>query len=207
MPTRGGSRPVDHALTYFNHVRLPSTAILGNLKKPRDLREAFMTSIQRVTVGSLALSGIFVPMMAGVTQIAASYSLRRVVTAPDGRKMPIWTFRTQQLPILHALAQVYVMKAHMLEAIKLFVDENSDIRVRMGIAATVKASMVQQCQASFFALSERCGANGLFQHNQIITTLVRFQFILFSHRLSVSQLDMRGVAIAEGDVLALSIRK
>ena len=87
--------------------------------------------------------------------------------------MPIWSFRTQQLPLFQALSQVYVMKAHMLEATKLFTDKALDVRIRMGVAATVKASMVQQCQASFFALSERCGANGLFQHNQIITTLVR----------------------------------
>ena len=144
---------------------------------PKDPRDAFMTSIQRVCVGSLALSGIFVPMLAGATQICAMYSQRRLVTKPDGGMMPIWNFRTQQLPILQALSQVYVMKAHMLEATKLFTDKALDVRVRMGIAATVKASMVQQCQASFFALSERCGAHGLFQHNQIITTLVSTRVI------------------------------
>ena len=91
--------------------------------------------------------------------------------------MPIWDYRTQQLPIVRALAQVYVFKAHVLEAIKLYTDERLDCRVRMGIGASVKASMARQAQPSFFELSERCGAQGLFEHNQIIPNQVCYESI------------------------------
>ncbi|TDL26559.1 acyl-CoA dehydrogenase NM domain-like protein [Rickenella mellea] len=190
LPIRAGSKPVDHALTTFNHVRLPPSALLGKLEKPADARINFMTCIWRVTVGSLALSALAVPTVAVGTHIAARYSMRRTITGPTGQPFSIWNFRTQQLPIVRALAQVYVMKAHALEAIRMFKDTDIDVRTRMGIAASVKAAMIQHTQSSLFALSERCGAHGLFEHNQIIAT----------------QLEMRGVGIAEGDVLALSIR-
>ncbi|KAF9056772.1 hypothetical protein BDP27DRAFT_1373213 [Rhodocollybia butyracea] len=46
-----------------------------------------------------------------------------------------------------------------------------------------------QTQTNFYELAERCGAQGLHMHNQIIQ----------------SQLEMRGISIAESDVLALSL--
>jgi len=104
--------------------------------------------------------------------------------------VPIIRFRTQQLPILHAVAQTIVLDAYGKDAVRRFLQPNLDPRVRHGIAAALKAAMVQHCQSTLYALSERCGAQGLFEHNQIIQ----------------SQLEMRGVAIAEGDVLALCIR-
>ncbi|TDL17007.1 acyl-CoA dehydrogenase NM domain-like protein [Rickenella mellea] len=190
LPTRAGCRPVDHALTTFNHVRLQHTALLGKLEKPIDPRLHFFKCTWRATVGSLSHSALAVPAVAVSTHIAARYSMRRAITGPNGQPFAIWNFRTQQIPILHALAQAYVMKAHALGAIQLFKDTEIDMRTRMGIVASVKAVMIQHTQSSLFALAERCGANGLYEHNQIIA----------------AQLEMRGVSIAEGDILALSIR-
>jgi len=50
--------------------------------------------------------------------------------------------------------------------------------------------LVQQVEGSLPALSERCGAQGLFLHNQIAAV----------------QLGMRGAVIAEGDTMTLCIR-
>jgi acyl-CoA oxidase len=50
--------------------------------------------------------------------------------------------------------------------------------------------MMSHSQASHYELSERCGAQGLFGHNQIIQQLA----------------ELRGMCIAEGDTLVLSIR-
>ncbi|KAH8085466.1 acyl-CoA dehydrogenase NM domain-like protein [Cristinia sonorae] len=190
MPTRAGANPVDHAITYFDHVRLPKEALLGSLDKPQDLRQNFLDVIWRVGVGSLALSNITIACLRAGVYVAGKYSIRRTVTGTDGKPMAIIKFRTQQLPILHALAQTVVLDAYGKESVKRFLDPSLDPRVRHGLAASLKAVMVQHCQSSLYALAERCGAQGLFEHNQIIQ----------------SQLEMRGVAIAEGDVLALCIR-
>jgi hypothetical protein len=52
--------------------------------------------------------------------------------------MPIIGFRTQQIPILHALAQSFVMQAFMdgSSMLKIFTDFTADPRVRAGVAAT-----------------------------------------------------------------------
>ncbi|TCD66083.1 hypothetical protein EIP91_001841 [Steccherinum ochraceum] len=190
MPTRAGANPVDHAITYFDHVHLPKEAMLGSVEKPHDLRQNFLDVIWRVGVGSLALSNLTIAALRACVYVAGKYSIRRTVTGTDGKPLPIIAFRTQQLPILHTLAQTYVLDAYGKDAAQRFVGPDLDPRVRHGLAATLKAVMVQHCQSDLYSLAERCGAQGLFEHNQIIQT----------------QLEMRGVAIAEGDVLALCIR-
>ncbi|KZT68683.1 acyl-CoA dehydrogenase NM domain-like protein [Daedalea quercina L-15889] len=190
VPQRGGIKPVDHAVTSFDHVRLPSTALLGSLAKPADMRANFISCIWRVSVGSLALATMAVPLLSVNTYLTARYSLRRLVTGSDGSPVSIMSFRTQHGPILHALAQINVLKAHAKAAIELYRDTSIDPRVRDGIAAAAKASMTRHAWSSLSNLTERIGAHGLFEHNNVLQ----------------SELLMRGIRIAEGDVLVLSIR-
>ena len=172
LPQRAGSEPVDHAITYFNHVRLPPKALLGSLEMPTDLRQNFLSVIWRVGVGSLALSLTTIPALKTSAYVAGRYSLRRTVTGANGVPIPIIEFRTQQSPILHTLAQVFVLEAYAKEAVGHFMNTDLDMRVRHGIAASVKAVMVYHCQRSLYDLAERCGAQGLCEHNQIIATQV-----------------------------------
>ena len=87
-------------------------------------------------------------------------------------RQPI-SFRTQQLPILYTLAQVFVLEAFAKDAAERFVARGLDPRIRYGIGAVFKAVMVHHVQGSLFALDQ-------------------------THL----KLEMRGTAIAEGDVLA-----
>jgi len=176
LPTRTGTKPLDHAITYFNHVRLPSHALLGSLKKSSNFRADFLKSIWRVSVGTLALSCLAVPLMATVPYIVAQYSCQRTVTGPDGNPQPLWSFRTQQLPVIHALAQYSVLKSYAEEAISMFKDLSLGPSVQHGVATTLKAVMTQHSQKSLFQLAERCGAQGLFTHTQILQTQVRDGF-------------------------------
>ncbi|KAH8701956.1 acyl-CoA dehydrogenase/oxidase [Talaromyces proteolyticus] len=190
LPTRAGAKPVDHAITSFNHVRLPASALLGSLEKPESMRLNFLSTIQRVTVGTLALSLIMIPVIKRAAYVAGIYSIRRQVQGYDGRPVPIISFRTQQRPILHALAQVAVFEAYAQDSIQGFMQPGLNPPVRHGIATTFKAVLNSATQMTLFNLSERCGAQGLFKHNHIIE----------------NQLEARGNSIAEGDVTALCIR-
>jgi acyl-CoA oxidase len=174
LPPRAGSRPIDHALTYFNHVSLPSTALLGSLDRPQNMRQNFLQVIWRVGVGSIALSTLTVPAIKVAAYISGKYSLRRTVTGHDGKPMPIIKFRTQQLPILHALAQSQVLEAYVKEAAAVFIDPDTPFLTRLGIATSLKAVMVQAAQSNLYVLAERCGAQGLYQYNQIIEYQVCF---------------------------------
>ena len=81
--------------------------------------------------------------------------MRRKVTGKHGQ--PI-SFRTQQLPILYTLAQVFVLEAFAKDAAERFVVRGLD---------------PHHVQCSLFALAERCGAQGLFEENQIIASQAR----------------------------------
>ncbi|OBZ73615.1 Acyl-coenzyme A oxidase 2, peroxisomal [Grifola frondosa] len=190
LPQRGGIQPVDHGVTSFNHVRLPAASLLGFLANPANHRTHFISSIWRVSVGSLALATLSIPLLSVHAYAAARYSLRRMVKGSNGVQVPIMSFRTQQLPILLALAQAAVMKAYAKAAIQIYRDSSLDERVRSGVAAAAKAAMTHHACSSLSDLSERFGARGLFEYNQVIP----------------SELLMRGIRIAEGDVLVLCIR-
>ncbi|KAG1900135.1 acyl-CoA dehydrogenase NM domain-like protein [Suillus fuscotomentosus] len=190
LPPRGGSSPVNHALTSFHHVRLPPSALLGDLTKSDTIHRDFMSSIWRVMVGSLALSSLAIPYLQVGSFVAARYFQRRHVTSLQGNPMPIISYRTQQLPLLHAIAQAFVLRALHKWAVEQFMDQSIDVRVRHGIAACCKAVMLQHAQVANYALSERLGAQGLFEYNQ----------------LSNFYSEVRGISIAEGDTLALSMR-
>jgi len=190
LPTRAGSKPLHHAMTLFDHVRLPASALLGKLEKPEDMRLNFQSVIERVGIGSLILTLSNVSSLRIAAYVAAEYSYRRTITSPQGGAKPIIEFSTQRRPIMYAFAQVAVWDSFGSWATEKFLTPNIEPCVRYGLAAAFKACLVQGTQSSMYTLSERCGSQGLFPHNQIISC----------------PLETRGTSIAEGDVLALCIR-
>ncbi|KAL3492804.1 acyl-CoA dehydrogenase NM domain-like protein [Aspergillus germanicus] len=190
MPRHVGSKMVDHSITTFNHVKLPSSALLGTLDKPTNTRANFPSVISRISVGTLAISSAMIPVLKRCVFVAGKYSLRRTIHGPDGTPIPIISFRTQQIPILHTLAQIAVFEAWLLEATERFRDTGLEASMRHGIATCFKATVVKSTQESLYTLAERCEAQGLYEHNHIIE----------------SQLECRGISISEGDVLTICIR-
>ncbi|KAF9887215.1 hypothetical protein FE257_010469 [Aspergillus nanangensis] len=172
LPPVSIGRVLDHAITSFDQVHLPQTAMLGKLEMPADMRENFLSAIGRVGYGSLALSLWTIPFM------------------QYGEPTPIISFRTQQVPILHALAQVNVMVPYMNWATTQFRDTSVDFRVRHGVGAILKATFMQHGQGSIAGILERCGAQGVFIHNQLVEL----------------EALTRANGIAEGDALVLCIR-
>jgi hypothetical protein len=75
---------------------------------------------------------------------------------------------------LTAVAQAYVLRAYRNWAIERFADEDEDFRVRHAIATCFKAVMIQHSQASCVAISERCGAQGILDYNQLVVIHVSF---------------------------------
>jgi alkylation response protein AidB-like acyl-CoA dehydrogenase len=138
-------------------------------------RSVFMTSIFRVAVGSIAIATIAVSILFVCVTIGARYSLRRTVLGNSETPTPIIDFRTQQIPIFTALAQAHVLRAFDAWAVEAFRDNEADLRVRHGVAACFKVAVVQLCQAANLSVSDRCGAQGLFEYNQMSSLHVRTQ--------------------------------
>ncbi|TFK37276.1 hypothetical protein BDQ12DRAFT_685596 [Crucibulum laeve] len=193
LPSRSGAKPLGHAITYFDHVKLPSAALLGDLPadRPSNPRINFLNEIWRIGIGSIILTAVLIPGLKVATYIAAEYSKRRKVSTPQGKLVPIISFRTQQSPILHALAQTIVLESLYQELRIYFTDRNpKDQDLRNGLATIFKVITLAHWRKSTITLADRCGAQGLFEHNQIISM----------------EMEARGIAIAEGEVLVLSIR-
>lgn len=209
LPPRGGSRPLNHALTYFYQVRLPSCSLLGSPERSADPKKTFFDNISRVAVGTIAIGSLGVPALQVAAYIAAQYSWRRTVIDQNGAQRPIISFRTQHAPIVTALAQAKVLKAFHVGCVKIFLSPRTPESSRTAIAVILKVVMMQFGFKSLFELSDRCGAQGLFEANQISSMLVRnrFSLVVIAPTYRATKYDLRGTAIAEGDILVISISK
>ena len=189
VPRRTATRPLDHSITSFNHVKLSHSSLLGALEKPKDLRANFLSVIQRVAIGTLSLSTFMLPNMKRVVYIAGKYSMRRHIGGNNGKQVPIISFRTQQQPIMHMLAQISVYEAFINDCIRIYMEPGLKPTVRHGIATIVKAVVNSEPMRIMYELTERCGAQGLFEFNGILQ----------------NWFETRGASIAEGDTLVLCI--
>lgn len=87
--------------------------------------------------------------------------------------MAVIKFRTQNLPILHAISQYRVLPAFLVEAATTFRNRKVDPRVRHAISTVFKAVALQHFQKSIKALHDECGWHGYYGHNQILQLEVR----------------------------------
>ena len=155
------------------------SALLGTLAKPKDLRASFLSLISRVAVGAIAIGSLGVPALQVASYIAAKYSMRRTVTDSTGLIKPIMSFQTQKGPILTALAQSFVMKAFHEVAVRKFMEKTQDFYVQHAVSTILKVVMMQHGQTANLGLGDRCGAQGLFEANQLSVMFVSHSITWF----------------------------
>ncbi|KAF9812866.1 hypothetical protein IEO21_05917 [Rhodonia placenta] len=191
LPPRSGGSPLDFAVTFFHRVKLPSTAFLGHgLEAPKDPHALLSKYIWRIPIGSMTLPLTAVPSAKMGATIGIDYSFRRHVQGKGPEKVPIISFRTQQLPVLYTIAIAYVLEAWAPRALEQFMSQELLPETRAGVCVVFKATMCRLLTHHFHMLGERLGAQGIFGYNL----------------LSQMEMDIRGISIAEGDILVLSIR-
>ncbi|KUL87452.1 hypothetical protein ZTR_04742 [Talaromyces verruculosus] len=192
LPKRAGANYLDHAITVFNHVHLPKDALLGEISiQSSTEKEHFSNLIWRVPIGTLSLSLTSIPAIRSSAWIAAQHAMKRTVgdSATD-KGRPIIQFRTQQIPILHAIAQASVLAEYAAWSIKRFMDQQANNRLRHAHAMLFKTIAVTHTLNSTRTLSQEMGWRGLFEDNHVIRC----------------ELESRGTKIAEGDITVLCIR-
>jgi acyl-CoA oxidase len=102
--------------------------------------------------------------------VAGRYSMRRKVAGTHGQPTPIISFRTQQLPILYTLAQVFVVEAFSKDAAERLLPVAWILEFVMELRRYSRRLWSIMFEAVF---SRRCRAQGLFKENQIIASQVR----------------------------------
>ncbi|KAJ3483402.1 hypothetical protein NLG97_g7315 [Lecanicillium saksenae] len=190
LPSRPGAKVIDHAITSFTHVRLEASALLGSLDAPENERKDFFSHIHRVSVGTLSLSMVHIPIIRLSAYILGRYSQRRCVTGPDpGQQIPVVYFSTQNTPILTALTCASVFDAYATTTITGFMEAESP-QIRSSLATIFKQTITHSVKALYPEMIDRCGWQGLYNHNQ----------------LQELALTMQGNSVAEGDILVLCIK-
>ncbi|TCD63375.1 hypothetical protein EIP91_005606 [Steccherinum ochraceum] len=191
LPQRSGGSPLDYAMTTFDHVQLPETSFLGSsLEKPANEQMLLQSYVWRIPIGT-ALASIYVSHAAKfVACVGADYSLRRHIQGRGAERVPIIVFRTQQLPVLYATAVAHVLDAWRRQFVQYQMAANQDPRSKYGLSVVFKATVNRLVTMVARNMAERLGAQGLFGHNVI----------------SQLEMDNRGMAIAEGDIVVVCIR-
>lgn len=157
---------MEHCLTYFNHVRLPATALLSGLQKSKAPREEFF-NMYRVISGTISMGALGVSSMRIASYVAAKYSLRRhVMDTFTKLARPIISFSTQYTTIISAIAQSLVFRFFSDYCHNLFVKANNPT-MRHFIAAVMKTTTMRAAHAIIINLGDRCGAQGLAEVNQM----------------------------------------
>lgn len=190
LPPRSGSSPLDYAITSFDHVHLPPSAFLGiSLDRPDNRQALLHMYIWRIGVGSLSIPMNSVTASTIVACVGSDYSFRRHVQGKGTEKVAIISFRTQQLPILHATAVAYVLEAWRPWAVDQFMRRGTDPRVCHGVAVLFKATVSRLVTKSAQDVGERLGAQGTFGHNlvsqlEVCVAYSRFQYLTCTHGMS-----------------------
>ncbi|RAK97434.1 acyl-CoA oxidase [Aspergillus ibericus CBS 121593] len=191
LPDTGSGRALNHDLTSFDHVHLPPTAVIGDVAKPTNLRDQYLASIHRLNIGALIISLWVIPFLKAAAFIVGKYSQQRTVQAGlHGERVPILTFRTQQLPIAHALAGAAVLERFADWAIEYHKSSAIGPGAKHALSVIFKVVALQNGRDSLFQLIERSGARGVFPDNN----LLKIESIC------------RDSTTAEGETLVLSIR-
>ncbi|MFH8224715.1 acyl-CoA dehydrogenase, partial [Streptomyces sp. NPDC018057] len=176
---------VDHALTSFDRVVLPRTALLsgghGELTADGAFRSTtgsrrrrFLHSIQRVTTGKLCLSAAALGGARAALTISVRHAHRRHTFAPASRSgVPLFAYRCHQTRLLGAVARAYAATFLLRETTRAAgapqgsgPDDEADVLV-----AAAKGWITWQARDIALECRERCGAQGLLSANRVVDLL------------------------------------
>ncbi|CAL9420343.1 hypothetical protein SUDANB105_01830 [Streptomyces sp. enrichment culture] len=205
LPERTGT-PVDHCLTSFDHVRLPREAMLeaahGRLDENGRLtstlgnrRKRFLRSVGRVTVGKLCMSAGTLGMARAALTIAVRYAHHRHIGGPKaGQRVPLTDHRSHHGRLLRSLSTAYAMTFLQRAVVDRWTDHDETDREQHEeierLIAIAKGWITWQARDITIECRERCGAQGLFPHNN----------------LADLQLNVEGGITAEGDNLVIWVK-
>ena len=160
---------LNHDLTSFDHVHLPPTALLGDLTKPTNMRDQYLASIHRLSVGALIISLWIIPFLKGAAFIVGKYSQHRTVQEGlHGQTVPIISFRTQQLPVAHALAEAAVLEPFADWAIEQHKSPSISSGAKHALNVIFKVVALQHGRETLNHLIERSGARGMFPDDSLM---------------------------------------
>src|SRR3954469_11003497 len=180
-----GLNGVDNGRIYFDHVRVPRTALLdrygtvredGRYESPiENKNRRFFTMIGTLIQGRVSVSGAGVSAAKSALTIAIRHGLRRRQFGPPNsdREALLLDYRVHQRRLLPALAKVYALHFAQRELVaelhRAFSGDDysdRDKRKLEALAAGVKATSTWHATATIQACREACGGAGYMAENR-----------------------------------------
>lgn len=205
LPARMGS-PVDHCLTSFDSVFVPRGAMLGGVQgrigedrvfrsDTEGRRRRFLVSIRRVTAGRICMSASAVGSARATLAVAVRYGGHRFVSGGRGAPpVPVSAHRSHHGPLAEAMSTVFAMSLLHRRALDRWERAEragaADRAAAERLVDVAKGWITWQARSVIVESRERCGAQGLLEHNGM-TELVT---------------GVEGAITAEGDNLAIHSR-
>lgn len=197
LPARTGS-PVDHCLTSFDQVFVGREALLAGPQgrigddgvfssAMGNRRRRLLVSMGRVTSGKLFMSACALGSARAVLAVAVRYGGHRYIAGPRGsERVPVLAHRTHHGPLAEAMSTVFAMSLLHRRALARR-ESGQDREGTERLIAVAKGWITWQARSVIVECRERCGAQGLLEHNGMAELLV----------------EVEGAITAEGDNLAI----
>ncbi|MFJ2955125.1 acyl-CoA dehydrogenase [Streptomyces sp. NPDC087270] len=213
---------VDHAITSFDRVVVPRTALLAgdHAELTADgtfhsavgsRRRRFLRSIQRVTTGKLCLSAAALGGARAALTVAVRYGHRRHTFAPASRTgVPVFAYRCHQTRLLGAVARAYAATFLLREAVHAC--GRGDDRVVAGSGAAgrgtrVEAAVVDVAEAADAEVLVAAAKGWITWQSRDIVTECRercgAQGLLSANRVVDLFAPIESTITAEGDNLVI----
>lgn len=160
--------PVDHCVTSFDQVRLPASALLGELPSDRSAgtgRQRFLRAIGRVTTGKLCMSACGVGAAKTAVTLAVRHAhSRQAAGLTPGSTVALFEHRAHQTRLIDTVATTYAATALHRYAVRRWTEATPKDRPEVErLVAITKGWTTWQGRAVAIECRERCGARGVFR--------------------------------------------
>ncbi|HEV8555487.1 MAG TPA: acyl-CoA dehydrogenase [Actinophytocola sp.] len=175
----------DNAVTSFDEVRLPGSALLVADALPTrnsdsglatTARERFLKSAERIQIGKLFLATSSAAAARAATTIASRHGHRRRTFAPGHSDVAVVSYRSHQKALLDALSDTYGITLLTNAAKRLcqtwWHEPRSPRRALIQRLAVTKAVVTWTAGQVLIDCRERLGAQGMFSANRIADFVV-----------------------------------